>query len=225
MNNKGFIATSLIYSFFLIFITLFLTIIADYLQNKVLLNTIENGIKDNINNTKSIEDFEVGDIINLSISGQPENGTGIYGMPNSSMWIIANISFDNKDTPDDESSIVLYNLKAEQTIVNGDYTVSATTIKKDLENTINYNATRVIELLKNSNDNYILPGITEKVYPKCSKINLTDAGLITINNDASCTTTPEPNTYRERKTIDDWNNKKVKILPAAMGGFTITGEA
>lgn len=61
MNNKGFIATSLIYSFFLIFVTLFLTIIADYLQNKVLLNTIEKGIKEDINSTMGIQDFEVGD--------------------------------------------------------------------------------------------------------------------------------------------------------------------
>ena len=59
MNNKGFIATSLIYSFFLIFITLFLTIIADYLQNKVLLNTVEKSIKEDINNTMGIQDFEV----------------------------------------------------------------------------------------------------------------------------------------------------------------------
>ena len=49
MNNKGFIATSLIYSFFLVFITLFLTIIADYLQDKVLLNTIESSIKGELN--------------------------------------------------------------------------------------------------------------------------------------------------------------------------------
>ena len=40
MKKNGFIATSLIYSFFLIFITLFLTIIADYLQDKVLLRFI-----------------------------------------------------------------------------------------------------------------------------------------------------------------------------------------
>ena len=66
MNNKGFIATSLIYSFFLIFITLFLTIIADYLQNKVLLNTIEKGIKDDINSTMGIQDFEVGSFIGFS---------------------------------------------------------------------------------------------------------------------------------------------------------------
>ena len=61
MNKKGFIATSLIYSFFLIFITLFLTIIADYLQNKVLLNTIEKGIKEELNNGMGCSDFEAGD--------------------------------------------------------------------------------------------------------------------------------------------------------------------
>lgn len=77
MNNKGFIATSLIYSFFLIFITLFLTIIADYLQNKVLLNTIEKGIKEDINSTIGIQDFEVGDKLyfNVGVSGIEE---GLY---------------------------------------------------------------------------------------------------------------------------------------------------
>ena len=77
MNNKGFIATSLIYSFFLIFITLFLTIIADYLQNKVLLNTIEKGIKEDINNSMGIQDFEVGDKLyfNVDVSGI---GKGLY---------------------------------------------------------------------------------------------------------------------------------------------------
>lgn len=62
-KKNGFIATSLIYSFFLVFITLFLTIIADYLQNKVLLNTIESDIKEDLNGTKNIVDFNIGDII------------------------------------------------------------------------------------------------------------------------------------------------------------------
>lgn len=57
-KKNGFIATSLIYSFFLIFITLFLTIIADYLQNKVLLNTIESDIKEEITNSRTIVDFK-----------------------------------------------------------------------------------------------------------------------------------------------------------------------
>ena len=76
-KKNGFIATSLIYSFFLVFITLFLTIIADYLQNKVLLNTIESDIKEDINKKKGIKDFLIGDVItfesstfsNLTING------------------------------------------------------------------------------------------------------------------------------------------------------------
>ena len=76
MNNKGFIATSLIYSFFLIFVTLFLGIIADYLQDKVLLNTIEKGIKEDLNSTMGIQDFEVGDVLSfIGDTGLP-NATG-----------------------------------------------------------------------------------------------------------------------------------------------------
>lgn len=69
-RKNGFIATSLIYSFFLVFITLFLTIIADYLQNKVLLNTIENDIKEDINNSKYITDFVDGSDV-LTIQWNP----------------------------------------------------------------------------------------------------------------------------------------------------------
>ena len=61
MNNKGFIATSVLYSFFIIFLTLFLGIIADYLQDKVLLNSIEKNIKDEINSFYT--DFKNSDII------------------------------------------------------------------------------------------------------------------------------------------------------------------
>lgn len=82
-KKNGFIATSLIYSFFLVFITLFLTIIADYLQNKVLLNTIEGDIKQEINNTITIRDFNVGDMITFMFNYDGncldnENSTSTY---------------------------------------------------------------------------------------------------------------------------------------------------
>ena len=77
MNNKGFIATSLIYSFFLIFVTLFLGIIADYLQDKVLLNTIEKGIKEDLNSSMGIQDFEVGDVLSFIGDIGLTNATGI----------------------------------------------------------------------------------------------------------------------------------------------------
>ncbi len=95
MNNKGFIATSLIYSFFLIFITLFLTIIADYLQNKVLLNTIEKGIKDDINSTIGIQDFEVGSFIGTTGSCDSVNDAELY--------VISKVDYNN-------NKIILYSL-------------------------------------------------------------------------------------------------------------------
>ena len=95
MNNKGFIATSLIYSFFLIFITLFLTIIADYLQNKVLLNTIEKGIKDDINSTMGIQDFEVGSFIGLS--------TDTCDITTAKLYVISKVDYNNNE-------IILYSL-------------------------------------------------------------------------------------------------------------------
>lgn len=103
MNNKGFIATSLIYSFFLIFITLFLTIIADYLQNKVLLNTIEKGIKDDINSTIGIQDFEVGSFIGTTGSCDNVNDAELY--------VISKVDYNNNE-------IILYSLDKTDSVAN-----------------------------------------------------------------------------------------------------------
>lgn len=103
MNNKGFIATSLIYSFFLIFITLFLTIIADYLQNKVLLNTIEKGIKEDINNSMGIQDFEVGSFIGTTGSCDNVNDAELY--------VISKVDYNN-------NKIILYSLDKTGDIAN-----------------------------------------------------------------------------------------------------------
>ena len=102
MNNKGFIATSLIYSFFLIFITLFLTIIADYLQNKVLLNTVEKSIKEDINNTMGIQDFEVGDKLYFNSALSDENG----GTISVGFYYVCSIQYKNSD-PTIKDALVL----------------------------------------------------------------------------------------------------------------------
>ena len=106
MNNKGFIATSLIYSFFLIFITLFLTIIADYLQNKVLLNTIEKGIKDDIKSTMGIQDFEVGSFIGLS--------TDTCDITTAKLYVISKVDYNN-------NKIILYSLDKTDSNANANY--------------------------------------------------------------------------------------------------------
>lgn len=217
MNNKGFIATSLIYSFFLIFITLFLTIIADYLQNKVLLNTIENGIKDNINNTKSIEDFDVGDIIN-NVSGSE-----IYGMPDNSSWIVAAINFDNKKTTGDESKLILYKITPDDTVSNK---LTKENIEADLKTSGNYNETRLNELILNSDENYILPNDSgqDKILLSCTKITIDTNDKINIDN-SGCVESLSVSKYRERKVIDEWNDKRVTVNPDSFNGITITGEA
>lgn len=133
MNNKGFIATSLIYSFFLIFITLFLTIIADYLQNKVLLNTIEKGIKEDLNNSMGIQDFEVGSFIGLS--------TDTCDITTAKLYVISKVDYYN-------NKIILYSLDKTDSNGNANYN----DILKDID-TGYKNATYFNKILYSFKDN------------------------------------------------------------------------
>ena len=67
MKKNGFIATSILYSFFLVFVTLFVALISAYIHNRILLSNMNEAAWDNlvgINNTK-ISDLEVGDYISF----------------------------------------------------------------------------------------------------------------------------------------------------------------
>lgn len=48
-NNKGFIAISLIYSFFLVFLMTLLTIVADFAHNRILLNDVKKTTQEKLN--------------------------------------------------------------------------------------------------------------------------------------------------------------------------------
>ena len=48
-NNKGFIAISLIYSFFLVFLMTLLSIIVDYAHNRILLNDVKKTTQEKLN--------------------------------------------------------------------------------------------------------------------------------------------------------------------------------
>jgi len=103
LNKNGFIATSLIYTFFIMFISLFLTIIADYLQNKVLLDTTEKGIKDELNSKVSIKDFEVGNPVSFVSDCSNINAAELY--------IIAKVDYNN-------SKLILYSYELNGTSTN-----------------------------------------------------------------------------------------------------------
>lgn len=47
-RKNGFMATSLLYSFLILFIALMLGIIANYVHNRILLRTLNNDVKDNL---------------------------------------------------------------------------------------------------------------------------------------------------------------------------------
>ncbi len=51
-NNKGFIATSLIYSFFLVFIAVITALVSNYVANKTIMDRFNEDVMDNLNNNK-----------------------------------------------------------------------------------------------------------------------------------------------------------------------------
>ena len=95
MNKKGFIATSIIYSFFLIFITLFLTIIADYLQDKVLLNSIEQSIKKELNNGMSCNNFNSDDQLIFRGNYYPGINLNMVDKTGDTLYIVCRKDCDN----------------------------------------------------------------------------------------------------------------------------------
>lgn len=65
MKKNGFIATSLLYAFFLVFISLFIVLLLNYLHNRLLIQKIDDNAKvvlSGINNTK-LTDLKVGDYV------------------------------------------------------------------------------------------------------------------------------------------------------------------
>lgn len=73
MNNKGFIATSLIYAFFLVFVAVVATVLATYAHNRILVDNVNSGVVDDLN--KSIENKYVL-LQNLVVNGDFEEDGG-----------------------------------------------------------------------------------------------------------------------------------------------------
>lgn len=116
-NKNGFIATGLIYSFFLIFLTLFLTVITNHIKNKVSLSYVEEEIKDSLNSHKTVRDFELGDLISfVNDCNLVGNDTFENNIDNS--YVVANIvtNESNELSPkicsdDNTECLILYSYK------------------------------------------------------------------------------------------------------------------
>lgn len=67
MKNNGFIATSLLYSFFLLFCALILSFAASIGHNTILLNKEIDKINEDIHSNKQIKDAEIGSYFRLNV--------------------------------------------------------------------------------------------------------------------------------------------------------------
>lgn len=124
-NKKGFIATSLIYSFFLVFVTLFLGIIASYLQDKIYLSTIEKSAKDGLNKSIGIKDIEVGSVLKFDKSFTNCSTGSVKD------WVVVDVN--NKD-----NKVILYSYDILNSTTNSIPSSGCTKLKaENLSNDIN----------------------------------------------------------------------------------------
>ena len=73
MNKKGFIATSLIYSFFLVFCATLASYVAINIHNKMLLNRVTDQIREDLNSTKYVTDMPVGSYVKFNVKYTKNN--------------------------------------------------------------------------------------------------------------------------------------------------------
>lgn len=94
MKKNGFIATSILYSFFLIFITLFVALVMNYLHNQVLISKIDEEAWDFLNNikTKKVTDLEVGDYVQFRNNSAAIANADATLLNEDANWIVGYIS-------------------------------------------------------------------------------------------------------------------------------------
>ena len=77
-RQKGFIATSLLYSFFLVFVTLFIGMVTIYLQNRVYLTKFEDSSKNAIYIREMKEIVKKGSTLYIEFNDDPSKSCKSY---------------------------------------------------------------------------------------------------------------------------------------------------
>ena len=101
MKKNGFIATALIYSFFLVFCAVLLSYISISSHNKNLLNKANDNIRTDIN-SKTLADIEVGSSIKFNLSSVSYNNKEIewelfYNQGGTAEFVSSSILLENSD--------------------------------------------------------------------------------------------------------------------------------
>lgn len=118
MKKNGFIATSVIYSFFIVFITLFIGLIVTFIHNRLLISKVNEEAKNNLSkiNEMRFDDFKIGDYVKFSnkeIENDEVCSTNLLN--ENAVWNLAYI-----DNSDPEHSVYYFfsDLTAQNLIAN-----------------------------------------------------------------------------------------------------------
>ena len=89
MKKNGFIATSLLYAFFLVFISLFIVLLLNFMHNKLLVQKIDDNAKKTLSSINNLQltDLNVGDYVKFK-NETPVTGTAMP-LSEEGTWIVA----------------------------------------------------------------------------------------------------------------------------------------
>ena len=99
MNKKGFIATSLLYSFFLLFCALILVFIGNMAQKSLLLNKEIDQINEDLHSIKYLKDAKIGSYFRLNVCVS----SSYFNNPDTLDYII----FDNGTTDENKMASLI----------------------------------------------------------------------------------------------------------------------
>ena len=202
-KKNGFISTSVIYSFFLIFVTLFLALILNYMHSRMLLNKVNESAQNDINKIRNarIANLNVGDYVYFEL-----DETKTQDVINPTTYILANKY--------EAGSNKTYEFYSNTNTVNPSYNSNSEFISinkfNDMRDTIktyykyySVNDTITVNLLstdslKNVRDNNTEPNLLNNIYN-------TDTDYIVYNN-LSGTSYNENQYYNMRKYAITSNN-------------------
>jgi hypothetical protein len=150
-EKNGFIATSILYSFFLVFITLFVTLIANYMHNQILVKTMNDEVKKDLSDvdSKNLYNMRLGEYVRFvkSNSLEDENAWVLDLFDDGMSWVLV----DSKDVGNNKTLTLLSDVysKTVTTKIGNETTPKAHYITVDLFNKLNEMKIAVGEAEKN----------------------------------------------------------------------------
>ncbi|MDD4187390.1 MAG: hypothetical protein PHX04_01270 [Bacilli bacterium] len=105
-KNNGFIATSLLYSFFLIFCAILLSLVGNFLHNRTLHNNTISKIKENLSNAGrlTLSNAEIGSYVKM-----PVFCSGLTINFKNTNWIVSSINSDKTITLVSDNIVMMSN--------------------------------------------------------------------------------------------------------------------